>query len=404
MRLGRLPVVHLSDPPMAWPAARRAVLLVPGEDAIVLSFEMPTKVRRSAADRITFFAVQDLVGEDMEDLHFVRLPRGAEDGPEQTRAIVTSRTSMDAWLRRAEEVGLRLAGILPDYLALPWTPGEWTVSTEPSRLRVRFGRFDGFAAEPGLGAAILERRLKDTAPSPSRIRLLGAGAAEAAAPDNGDGNPAERALDALLARIGEAGVPVGREALPAGVPQFRHGEFDANLIAGAYSESLGLLQEVSRWGVPAGLAAAALLAWALDIGLTLREEQAELEVLDRSIEELFRAEFVPDGPIMDIRLQAARSLETLRAQPASARSAGGFLVLLAAGSETLAENDRRVSRLSYRDGVLTAEVTLADFRALERLNAELADKRLEVEVQSSAASGEEGVNATIVLRPGEASR
>ena len=388
MTLGRLPVVHLSDPPNTWPTEQRAILLVPGEDAIVLSFEMPEKVRRSAAKRITFFAVQDLIGENMEDLHFVRLPSDRDSVPGWARAIVTGRASMDAWFRRAEEASVRLAGILPDYLALPWEPGEWTVSVEPSRLRVRFDRFDGFVAEPELGAAILERRLKDTDPAPDRIRLL----------DECD--TAEGVLDTPLGRLGEAGVPVDREILPAGGPKFRHGEFDANLVAGAYSESLGLFQEISRWRVPVGLAVAALLAWALDTGLALREEQAEIKEIDRRIEELFRTEFVPDGPIMDIRIQVARSLETLRRQSASVRNEGGFLALLSASGETLAEGDRRVSRLSYRDGVLIAEVTLPDFRALEMMGAELSDRRLEVEVQSSTASGEQGVDATLVLRPG----
>ena len=392
MTLGRLPVVHLSDPPNIWPAKQRAILLVPGEDAIVLSFEMPEKVRRSAVERITFFAVQDLVGEDMEDLHIVRIPSGRDGVPGWARAIATSRASMDAWFRRAEEASVRLAGILPDYLALPWEPGEWTVSVEPGRLRVRFGRFDGFAAEPDLGTVILERRLKDTDPAPGRIRLL----------DERD--TAEGVLDTPLVRLGEVGVPVDRETLPAGVPQFRHGEFDANLTAGAYSESLGLFQEISRWRVPVGLAVAALLAWALDTGLALREEQAEIEEIDHRIEELFRDEFAPDGPIMDIRIQAARSLEALRRQSASTRHAGGFLALLSASGEALAQGDRRVSRLSYRDGVLSAEVTLADFRALEMLGAELSHRRLEVEVQSSTASGEEGVDATLVLRLREANR
>ena len=387
MKASRLPVVDLSDPPPAWPAGKRAVLLVPGEDAVVLDFEMPARVRRGVADRITSYAVQDLVGEEMADIHVVRLPGERGAASNRRRAIVASRVRMSAWLGQADQAGVRLGAMLPDYLALPWEPGGWTVQVESGRLRVRFDRFDGFAAETGLGAAILERRWKEAPAAPERIRLL----VEAA--------ETEDAMAALLPWLNATGAPASREPLPAGTPTFQHGELDANLIVGAFSESLTLMQEIARWRLPLGLAAAALLAWTLDTGLTVREEGAEIERLDRRIEEIFRAEFVPAGPIVNLRIQAARSLEALRARSATPREGSSFLALLAAGGETLAGGARRISRLSYRDDVLTAEVTLADFRALETLETALAKQRLTVEVESSTASGDEGVDATLRLRP-----
>ena len=389
MTLGRLPVVHLFDPPSAWPADRRAVLLVPGEDATVLDFEMPARVRRNAARRITFHAVQDLVGEDMENIHLVRLPRPTGSVQNRAQSIVTSRVRMEGWFDEAKRAGVRLAAILPDYLALPWDPGTWTVSVETGRLSVRFDRLNGFAAEPELAALILERRLKDAPIRPQRVRLLG-----------GQGATTEP-LAALLSRLGEAGIQVDREVRSAGTARFQHGEFDANLVTGAFGESLGVVQGVIRWRLPIGLAAAALLLWTLDTGLTLREQGEEIQRLNRRIEKLFRTEFVPHGPVMDIRVQAARSLETLRAETVSARQAGGFLALVAASGKILAESSRQVSRLSYQDGVLTADVTLADFRVLQTLSAKLAQARLDVKVRSSTASGEEGVLATLALQSSE---
>ena len=391
MRLGRLPVFRLADPPSVWPTDRRGVLLVPGEDAIVLDFEMPTRVRRNSARRITFHAVQDLVGEDMENIHLVRLPRASGSVENRAQAIVTSRGCMEKWLDEAKRARVRLAGILPDYLALPWSPGTWTVSVETGRLRVRFDRLDGFAAEPALGTSILERRLKEAPSSPFRVRLLG----EQGMPDE--------LLTSLASRLEEVGVPVDRETVPVGVPRFEHSEFDANLVAGAFSENVGLVHGVVRWRAPVGLAAAALLAWTLATSVTLHKEREQVQRLNRRIEELFRAEFVPEGPIVDVRTQVARSLERLRAESGAPRQASGFLALVAAGGEMLAEGSRRVSRLSYRDGVLTAEVTLANFRALQTMGTALAQRRLKVETESSTASGEGGVRATLALRPAESS-
>ena len=386
MRPGHLTAVRFSDSLNAWPKGQRAVMLVPGEHAIVLDMEVPARVRRGTADRIAFHAVQDLVGEAMEDVHFVLLPRERGAAANKRQAIVTNRACMEAWRGRAREAGIRLAGILPDHLALPWSPGSWTVSVEPRRLRARLGRLDGFAAEPELGIAILERRLNDAPSPPERIVLMG------------EEGASEDTLVEVRAWLGKANVTVEREALPA-APSFEHGEIDANLVAGAFSENLGLTQEINRWRMPAALATAALLAWALDSGLALRQDRAEIEALDRRIEEIFRAELMPTGPIVDIRIQSARSIDALRAQSTPSRDAGGFLALLASGGEALTIGTRQVSRLSYREGVLTAEVTLADFRALDSLGAELARRKLIVDMQSSNASGEEGVQATLAIRP-----
>ena len=387
MRPGRLSAVRFSDPPHAWPRGQGVVMFVPGEHAIVLEFEMPARVRRGVADRIAFHAVQDLVGDDMADIHFVRLPRDRGAAASRGRAIVVNRACMEAWCSRAREGGVRLAGILPDYLALPWTPGCWTMGVEPGRLRVRLDRLDGFSAEPALAIAILKRRLDEASSPPDRIRVL-----------SENGAAADTHAD-VLARLGEAKVPVEREALRATGASFEHGEIDANLVAGAFSEHPGLVQEINRWRVPAGLAAAALLAWVLDSGLALRQQRTETEAVDRRIEEIVRADLVPTGPIVDVRLQSARSLEALRAQAVPSRDAGGFLALLASGGEVLAAGTRQITRVSYREGVLVAEVTLADFRALESLSAELAVRSLIVETQSSSSSGEEGVQATLAIRP-----
>ena len=157
------------------------------------------------------------------------------------------------------------------------------------------------------------------------------------------------------------------------------------------------MQEIARWRLPLGLAATALLAWGVDAGLTLRHERAQIDGIDRRIEAIFRAEFEPAGPIVDLRIQTARSLEALRTRSAASRESGDFLALLAAGGDILAQGARRISRLSYRDDALVAEVTLADFRALEALESALVKQRLTVEVEDSTASGGEGVEATLKL-------
>ena len=386
MRRRQLPVADLSNPPSVWPRGKRAVLLVPGEDAVVFDLEMPAGVRRGVADRIMFHSVQDVVGEEMAEIHLVRLPpeRGATS--DRRQAIVTCRVRMSTWLEQAFRMGMRLAAVLPDYLALPWESGVWTVRVESGRLRARFGRLEGFAAETDLGVAILKRRWKDAPAAPERIRLL----VEPATP--------EEASTEVYSWMDDLGIPVGRETPSAATPHFEHGELDANLIVGAFSESVTLMQELARWRRPLAFATAALIAWALDTGLTLRHEQAEIERLEHQIEEIFRAEFVPVGPVVNLRVQAARSLEALRIRSATSRDENSFLALLAASGEPLAAGAQRISRLSYREDVLTAEVTLADFRALEALDAELEKRQVVMEVESSTASAAQGVDAALNLR------
>ena len=83
--------------------------LAPASSVNLFRVRLPTQ-RAAAARAALPYALEELVSQELDELHIVMGPRRA-DG--QTSAAVVSHTPMQSWLERFRQAGWRLEGLLP---------------------------------------------------------------------------------------------------------------------------------------------------------------------------------------------------------------------------------------------------------------------------------------------------
>ena len=124
----------------AWPGP--TTVLVPSEDVLTLSVDLPFATRRQRETALPF-AVEDAVAEPLASLHCAL---GIELTPRRHIAGVVRRARMQAWLAMLAKADLDPAVLTPDALTLPLpATGAWTVRIDEGRVLVRTDRGSGFA-------------------------------------------------------------------------------------------------------------------------------------------------------------------------------------------------------------------------------------------------------------------
>lgn len=320
-------------------------LLIDGRELRLAAATIPAKARRQAALAAPF-AVEDDVAEDLEALHVVC---GDPQGDTGRRAVAVARLdSLRELLAPLGAAGVSVARMVPDCLALPYTPGHWSLLREDDRVLVRSGAQTGFAIETALLDALLARL--DAAEYPSALDVYG-----------------ETPVPAAL-----SGLPVARHPLPQGAL--------ACLAGGATREhTLDLLPEAFRprrgqrglW-VGGALLAAALV---LHLGMLWRDTARLTTELDRvraEQQQIMQTAFPEITRIVNAELQASQAVATLREQAGGGLSA--LDMLHTAGRALVAEEAGRfvLEGVNYADGVLNLRVRGPDVEALERFSAGLA--------------------------------
>ena len=109
-----------------------------------------------------------------------------------------------------------------------------------------------------------------------------------------------------------------------------------------------------------------------------------------------RRDLLPDGPILDLRVQVTREIARRRAALAPVAAPGDPLDLLRIAAPVLA-GGAQVNRIALVANGLRADVLIGDFRALDALVAALAQSGIDARVDGSGI--EEGsVAATLLLQ------
>ncbi|MEA5445264.1 type II secretion system protein GspL, partial [Gammaproteobacteria bacterium AB-CW1] len=128
-RLGTPTVQNLADcAEMA--EGRRVIALLPGESVTLLDAHIPTRKYQRMLQAAPW-VLEDQLAQNVERLHFAIGPRQEDD---RVRVAVAAHECMQALTERCQKAGLLLAGILPDFLALPRNENEWTLLIDGERV------------------------------------------------------------------------------------------------------------------------------------------------------------------------------------------------------------------------------------------------------------------------------
>lgn len=370
--LGELaPLVSGKEPVLIMPASSCTLLQVGYEDH-----------ERKLLARIIPFSLEDGLIDRVDDLHFVinKLPQDGRDNANTAAVCYLEKSLLAEELRRINEHGITVSGCLPELLLLPWQPGQWTLAMAgDNECLIRTGFCEGIACTPEnlpLTLKILGREKE----APERVL--------ACLPVSGEG-PDEHQLAGMLPGAAGGNLELVREdylqLLCRALPELGSSVAGMNLLTGEFAPQLPWGAWWKQWRVAAVLLVA---VGAADLGTRVVEIN-RLDALDRTTasetEAIFR-QVIPEGVIVDPRVQLQRRLESLQGNGMT-----GFVSLLNRAAPVIMNNpELEVRNLNYseRDRAIQMTLITSDFNSAESVRARLQALGLQAELTGTTSSPE----------------
>ncbi|MCB1878046.1 MAG: type II secretion system protein GspL [Chromatiales bacterium] len=357
----------------------RVTALASARDVLLTRASLPSLNRQRLRQAVPF-ALEDHLATEVDDLHFAL---GGRDESGDLAVAVIDRERLGEGLERLSEAGISCDSVVPEPLALPREPGQWTIWADGDRAVVRSGDLAGFETDTDNLESVLQLAWQAAGEKPGKVILIGAG--ELPIPDLEETELSVHRHNNALDPLGE----LARE-----VAARRSG---LDLLQGDFSASEQMGQVLRPWW---GVLAALLIVLFVQLGSMAVENHqmsARIEAMDQEIQTLFR-EALPDvRNIVDPRVQMQRALEKLQA----GNSAGpqGFLGLVAGASSILSSQPGlKLQGIAYRDGRLDIDLKIGDLQALDRLKQLLTqDGAVGVDIVT-ARSRDNQVDARIRLQ------
>ncbi|SDS69723.1 general secretion pathway protein L [Halopseudomonas xinjiangensis] len=365
--------------------AERIRGLVPASAVTLYRVAMP--VRRQAAIRAALpFALEDSLGQELEELHFVAGPRRA-DG--RVAAAVVEHENMQAWQSWFSEAGWRVEALIP-LAALyvdqipdnglrvqmsPWPSAEeQLIATAADR--------EPAIIERSLASFWLQRTLAEREADDRQLELLGVTADRlglGASDQIIESAQRPIPLAPLLARCSRPLPPM-------------------NLLTHPYASGVGAppWRKLRGVAIAAGILLAVLGAQVLSEWLVLSSERDRLQA---DINALFDRT-LPDSRRVQPVTQFRQILDGAGGQGASGTGSMGPL-LYEALAVTNAGGKGRITQFRATPAEVEIELQLQSFADLEAIRESLAAKQGLRENLQGADSGAEGVTARLKIERGE---
>ena len=139
---------------------------MPSESVLVFELDLPKVSRRKLDEMLPWLLEERLLGSP-DDYEFVVGP-AANTG---SLVFAVPRIELSQWMMLARSHGCDPVRIAPDYLALAYEEGRWTVCIDAGRMLVRTGVYTGFATDIDSGWIQLELLARQQ-PEPVRFSCL----------------------------------------------------------------------------------------------------------------------------------------------------------------------------------------------------------------------------------------
>jgi len=350
---------HL-DSSQSPPAEGIFVALASGMDAVIHTVSLPPALKGKARENVANRQIHDRLNLKAGSMRVLPI-RAGRLHDNWSSVLLTKTENVREWSRRLGSTKNRCQAILPDYFALPEAPGLWTIVTNSETgstiVQVRLGASDGFTAEVELAAFALARA-RSIGPLPEIVLRMG---------------PTEPAIEAVL-----EGLPLARSQreLPeaqAIAEVLARGEESLDLAVDPRREGIVFTEKIRRLGVPLCFASVGLVAWMGSVEIETRRHLTYAAMLREEATEIVRREFLPSGPIVNMRVQVARELDQLRRQASTSPQVNPLLGQFHQITLALAlQNNLEIKAVYLRDGEgITIDVSVPDFTSLEEVGAQI---------------------------------
>jgi len=145
------------------------VVLIPGEAVLLTNTKMP-KMSRHELQKAIPYALEEQLAADVGKLHFAI---GEYDDQDHVAVAVIDKSKLEHYLEALKSQDLRPDVMMPDYLALPFEKGCWTVCVTGSRALVRLGEQAGFATGFEDVTLLLNLMLDQSTELPEKLLVYG---------------------------------------------------------------------------------------------------------------------------------------------------------------------------------------------------------------------------------------
>lgn len=372
--------------PLALAAAiaqhHRVVALVPATEVMLAEPELPPGSGAKLA-RAVPFALEELVTDDIDTLHFAIGKRGAGS---TTPVAVVARSLLDSWLATLKSAGLTPQALFADVSLLPENPGQTVLWIEESRLSVRRAAGPAFTVEvspidealavAGMIHASVEAEGGDAVPAAENALLY---------TTQEDWSQVQDAFDKLLDRFASLKVQLLPEGPLVWLARQLPGTQAINLLQGEYEPSEDYGSQWRRWRVAAFLAAGLLATHIAAESFALHQANKQSAELKTGIDQIFASAMRGENPV-DPRRQMQARLSQIRG---SAAGPEYFLRTLQSLSGAVASRpNTSVDALSYRDATLDLKVTAPGVEDLSQFSQLMIKEGFTAEIQSSNPVGD----------------
>jgi type II secretion system protein L len=137
-------------------------LWIPSDYITVQRIQAPTAPRRKWPSLIPWI-MEERILDRVEDMHFV-IGECVED--DFIEVFSVRKKDLLNWLRVAENSGVVVRKMVPDYFALPWEVGRLSVGWREGYCLVRYSASEGFSSKPNSAWKIIERFIESEDVSP----------------------------------------------------------------------------------------------------------------------------------------------------------------------------------------------------------------------------------------------
>ncbi|MGA9573150.1 MAG: type II secretion system protein GspL [Lysobacterales bacterium] len=357
------------------PVDCRWIVLIPGEDVLTTTVNLPKKRRRQAINALPFM-LEDSIASDVTLEHMAVGPDNAQG---ETLVAITRKQHLRDLLQAFTDAGITPYKMLPDYAMLPENTDTWQILLSADRAMVRCPDSTGFSTSVSRLALLLniakERESGAAARSVNWIRTAGTTAPIPVLPE--DWKISEQLVASPL----------------------------QHFAAEATDASLNLLQDEFKviqqdawnwrpWATAAVLALVAICIGLLDTGLDTARFNRENDQLQTSMIELAREALPGTKQIRDPQTQLLIAWRQLK----NGGSVGaGFLPLLNRVSATINEQPITVNGINFKDGTLTVALQGTSLQQLDNLRQQIEQQGLNAELLN-AGTDTDSAHSDLVIK------
>lgn len=345
-------------------------LIVPGELITLVDIQLP-KVAKAKWLKALPFALEEQLLDPVDELHLT--PSEQQVGGTVTVAVV-KKSLMRDWLTWCESLGVQLAQVVPDHLAITSLDNAWHIYLDGDNALIRQDRLHALTTDIVHVKEMLVLALNETEQKPENIII-----------DYDDGNEhfeigqlKELPAPSQLSDSDTYALEMFAKGLAEQALAFNllHGEFKVHRKA---SKTRRL------WTVAVVLVGLLLLTYFASSITQWFVYQHRAHSAEKQVAKLYKQAFPQAQMVESPRLRVQQALS----ENTKSQSGGIFLGLVAQLGSQMKQSGQQVSidNMSYQSGSLVVSVTSSDFKDISDIVNGLKQKGLEVTQQNASTNG-----------------